>query len=145
MTDPVERFRSHYIVDDASGCWLWSGYIRPNGYVSFWPGGKKGSRNKVYAHRWSYEHHVGPIPDGLHIDHLCGTKHCVNPAHLEVVTQQENNRRRPPNQHRDKTHCIRGHEYTPENTAPMHGKWRRCRECSRMRSQAWKAKQRRKH
>jgi hypothetical protein len=49
----------------------------------------------VLAHRWAYEHFIGPIPAGLEIDHLCRVRHCVNPAHLEPVTKSENRRRQP--------------------------------------------------
>lgn len=73
---------------DLGPCWLWTGVIQKGGYGRF-------SLNRKYvgAHRWSYEHHVGPIPKGLTIDHLCFVPACVNPAHLEPVTQGENNRR----------------------------------------------------
>lgn len=84
MTIP-ERFEVK--VDKASpgGCWLWTG--ANNGrYPVFQKGGR-------YAHRWSYEHHVGPIPEGYEVDHLCRVTLCVNPAHLEAVTPQENKRR----------------------------------------------------
>ena len=67
---------------DPSGCWLWKGWT--NGKY----GGFSFGSHKVYAHRVSYQHHVGPIPDGLTIDHLCKVKLCVNPQHLEVVAQQ---------------------------------------------------------
>lgn len=76
-----------------------------------------------------YEAFVGPIPDGLQIDHLCRVRHCVNPAHLEPVTIAENVRRGAAAQ----THCKYGHEYTPENTVIHHG-GRECRTCNRIRS-----------
>lgn len=72
-----------------SGCWLWNRKVRSDGY------GVKSvdHRGEVRAHRWVYERQVGPIPDGLELDHLCGTRSCVNPAHLEPVTHTENMRR----------------------------------------------------
>lgn len=70
------------------GCWLWTGAVHKTGYGLFNPG-----EGVVRAHRWSYEHYRGPIPNGLHIDHLCRVRRCVNPDHLEAVTQAENNRR----------------------------------------------------
>lgn len=80
----------------------------------------------------AYEMYVGPIPEGMQLDHLCRVRHCVNPAHLEVVTQQENMRRVAVLT----THCPRGHEYNEENTYVYthheHG-WtmRFCRVCGR--------------
>lgn len=78
------RFHDKFLVCEQSGCWLWLGGLNPHGY------GRFKYRGHVYAHRWSYEHHVGPIPDGLTLDHKCGTPRCVNPAHLEPVTMREN-------------------------------------------------------
>lgn len=66
-------------------CWLWQGHVRPDGY------GQAG-RSEL-AHRWSYETFVGPIPEGMHLDHVCRVRACVNPAHLEPVTREENLRR----------------------------------------------------
>lgn len=71
-------------------CWIWTGSTAlPGGYGAFMLGTGKPRR----AHRVSYEWLVGPIPDGLHLDHLCVTTPCVNPAHLEPVTNAENVRR----------------------------------------------------
>ena len=68
-----------------NGCWLWTGGIQPKGYGTF------RFRGKHYlAHRAAYEMFVGPIPDGLEIDHTCCVRHCVNPDHLEPVTPSEN-------------------------------------------------------
>ena len=72
-------------VQKTDTCWLWTAYRLPSGYGQFGLNGKM-----VYAHRWSYEQVHGPIPKGMHIDHLCRVKHCVNPDHLEVVTCREN-------------------------------------------------------
>src|SRR6188472_1096483 len=62
-------------------CWVWNGAVRTTGYGQF--------SRCTFAHRLSYETHVGPIPDGLDIDHLCGVRLCVNPDHLEPVTRAE--------------------------------------------------------
>lgn len=88
VTHRADLFLSHVQVDE-NGCWLWTGATSPQGYGRFNAGLREDARN-VLAHRWSYEHHVGPIPDGLDLDHLCRVRHCVNPEHLEPVTRQEN-------------------------------------------------------
>jgi hypothetical protein len=106
----LRRFESKYVVDD-SGCWIWMASRTETGYGYFTVAGK--TRR---AHRVSYEHHVGPIPDGLTIDHLCRVRWCVNPDHMEPVTSAENTRRRPVHPNAAKTHCKRGHEYLPETT-----------------------------
>lgn len=82
----IDRFWAK--VEPAGSCWAWTGHRQPNGYGQF-------TQNQVvvYAHRWSYEHFIGPIPEGLHLDHLCRNPWCVKPHHLEPVTQAENNRR----------------------------------------------------
>ncbi len=85
-----ERFKSRY-AEDENGCWVWTGVLDRDGYGYICLGGRndRGS-NRKRASRVSYELHVGPIPDGLTIDHLCRNRACVNPAHLEPVTNHEN-------------------------------------------------------
>jgi hypothetical protein len=112
-------------VDKSGDCWLWTAATNGAGY-GILTMSRDGS--KVLAHRWSYEHHNGPIPEGLVIDHLCRVPLCVRPDHLEAVTQAENNRRGMSlsSQQARQTHCKRGHEFEPErNTAGR--RW--CKRC----------------
>lgn len=117
-----ERFFAKVDKDGPGGCWLWTGTLSPKGYASF----QHDTRNQ-FVHRTAYETWVGPIPEGLEIDHLCSVRNCVNPAHLEAVTHAENMARASAR----KTHCVHGHEYTPENTCHPLGNpgHRVCRTC----------------
>ncbi|KAB2977369.1 HNH endonuclease [Streptomyces sp. SS1-1] len=95
---------------------------------------KLGGRYQM-AHRVAYQEIVGPIPEGLQLDHLCRVRHCVNPAHLEPVTSRENTLRGENLVaiNAAKTHCKRGHLFDAANTY----RWRNsriCRECRRLRS-----------
>lgn len=114
---PEQRFW-FYVKKEADGCWLWQGGT--NGRYGVFSIKKK----QRYAHRLSYIWAKGTIPDGLTIDHLCRTPLCVNPDHLEAVTQHENNSRA----HR-RIVCKRGHEWTPENTWIEKNGARHCRKC----------------
>lgn len=82
----VDRFFDKVDADSATGCWVWTSSLDHSGYGLFWYEGKS-----TRAHRLVYEWMVGQIPEGLQINHLCNNRKCVNPAHLEIVTIQENN------------------------------------------------------
>lgn len=110
-----------------SGCWLWTGSIDRDGY-----GRARYKGVPRRAHRILYETERGPIPAGLVLDHKCRNPGCVNPDHLEPVTQAENIRRSPISINTinaAKTHCIKGHPLTPENTRPQSGGGRICATC----------------
>src|SRR5882757_480341 len=78
------------VVKQEDGCWIWQGPPSNAGYGSY-----NVHNDRTYiAHRYVYELHKGPVPDGLDLDHLCMVKMCVNPDHLEPVTRKENHRRR---------------------------------------------------
>lgn len=126
-----ELVRCRTVVTE-SGCWQFTGTLHPSGYARF------AYRSRTMAgHRLAYEAFVGPIPDGLTIDHLCRNKACLNPGHLEAVTMRENVMRStgiaPTNA--AKTHCKRGHEFTPENTYFNYHGGRGCKTCASSRYQ----------
>ena len=111
-------------VNQTPTCWLWTASTR-NGYGAYFHAGQM-----TPAHRVAYEHLIGPIPEGLEIDHLCRVRACVNPAHLEPVTHQENQLRGPYiGGKANQTHCIHGHEFTPGNTYIRPNGTRNCLTC----------------
>ena len=128
-----DRFWSKVVPEPNSGCWLWVGSIKNNGYaqVTF-------KCEVEYAHRLAYSALVGKIEDSLQIDHLCKVKCCVNPIHLEVVSQQENLRRAAAWTYQtEKLYCPRGHAYEGKNlyTNPNRP-GRACRACHATKSLA---------
>lgn len=125
-TQDDSRFWARVSGGDVATCWLWMGYRNRTGYGKFQVGGQS-----VLAHRYAFEAMRGTGAAELALDHLCRTRACVNPWHLEPVTQAENVRRGAPAR---KSHCANGHEYSPENTymRPAKGEGRRdCRTCIR--------------
>lgn len=128
----VERLDRNTTRDPQTGCWLWTGTLRADGY------GVINVRRKLhYVHRASYEARVGPIPEGLTIDHLCRTPRCINPDHLEPVTSAENTRRgtSPIVANARKTHCPKGHPLAPPHLyTRKNGRGRFCRTCAAERS-----------
>ncbi len=112
-------------VERDGDCWIWTGQTK-QGYGKY--GGK-------VAHRESYKRLIGPIPDGLELDHVCRTPACVNPNHLQPVSRQENRRRA----YVAMTHCGKGHEFSPQNTRVRNGS-RHCRACAREATARYKAR-----
>lgn len=115
-----------FIPFDRDACWEWTKGTT-KGYGRIYIGCDMfGSKIHVYAHRYSWRLHNGPIPDELEIDHTCRNRACVNPLHLELVTGDENKVREGAR----KTHCIHGHRYTEANTYIDPNGHRRCRRCA---------------
>jgi hypothetical protein len=127
----VSRFWMQVARGD--GCWLWMGPINQMGYGRATHRGRR-----QLAHRVAFELTNGPVPDGLVLDHLCRVKACVNPAHLEAVTNRENVRRGLKGVLT--THCPKGHPYDEVNTH-YHEGHRYCRACGRASTAARRKRQ----
>lgn len=122
-----DRFWAKVERQGPEDCWLWTGGQTKRGYGIFYPVRDQHEG----SHRVAYRISIGPIPEGLEIDHLCRTKLCCNPTHLEPVTHIENVRRH----FRLQTHCKNGHELSDQNTYIRKEGQRQCRECKRIRMQ----------
>jgi hypothetical protein len=133
-----DRYNHFTIPEPNTGCFIWLGNVTKLGYAKMgmtrMVDGKK-KLNMVSVHREAYKRFVGPIPEGMVLDHKCRMRCCVNPDHLEPVTQKENCRRGDAgNNNRfiaaTRTHCRKKlHLLTPDNIV-FHGKIRLCKACS---------------
>lgn len=138
MADLIDRFMQYVLPEPTTGCWLWTGYVSQHGYGMFRFNGEKRG-----AHKVAYELFIGPVPEGLDLDHTCHKpdscnggvtcphRSCVNPSHLEPVTPKVNSNRGHAH-NREKTHCPQGHPYAGGNlyiSPPFGANPNGCRGC----------------
>lgn len=143
MAKRIEDVRTYLLervkIDPASKCWIWQTAKDAKGYGRVVLHGER-----FYAHRSAYETFVGPIPEGLQIDHLCRRPSCVNPAHLEPVTAEENIRRGLLGDLKGKKlYCKNGHLMLPQNYSLKRtptGVARRCLPCASLHTRAYNAR-----
>lgn len=128
------RFWKYIGPMDANGCWPWVGSVNNGGYGQFQFNGKYGM-----AHKYSYLLYKGDIVAPLTVDHLCRNRRCVNPSHMEIVTNKENILRgfSPSALNSRKTQCLRGHKYSSANTYLDKLGHRFCRKCKRERDKTY--------
>jgi len=107
-------------------CWPWTGKLTEKGYARICLNGRR-----TTVHRYLYEVYVGPVPNGLVLDHLCRVRHCVNPAHLEPVSNRENVLRGigPTAVNAKRVYCLFGHLFDEANTMKARNGGRLCRTC----------------
>jgi hypothetical protein len=136
----AERFWERVVKRGPDECWGWKGFVQINGYGTY----KHKAFTTVAAHRIAYELTYGPVPRHLQMDHLCRNRGCVNPNHVEPVTQQENIRRGTGISvlNAAKTHCPKGHVYAGKNVRISPKGYRFCRECARVHSEEFRQKKR---
>lgn len=122
---PDQRFWALVDVRGDADCWPWLGTKTSGGY---------GAYQGTTAHRFAYVLTYGPVPDDVQIHHSCRNEPCVNPRHLAALTRVEHRQlsRASVKPHPRKTHCKRGHAFTPENTMLSKEGWQKCRECNRL-------------
>lgn len=127
-------------LDRSGDCWLPTSRLNSDGYAVVSVAG-----HQHRLHRFVYELLVGPIPEGMHLDHLCRVRHCANSAHLEPVTCKINLDRSPfsaNSQNQAKTYCDSGHPFDEANTYIRKDGTRACRTCVRLATRRWREKQR---
>ena len=128
MTDlsAFPQSMKRFIPEPNTGCWLWEGPINHDGY-----GRPQVNKRKVLAHKFFYEQIRGSVPTGFEVDHTCFVRSCVNPAHLEAVTQAENKRRAAMR----RTKCPRGHSYNRVRPDGV----RYCQQCNYAKTLKWRS------
>jgi HNH endonuclease len=114
----LERLKARSVLDPQTGCVRWTGAHNQKGYgrISY-----LGRLRQV--HRLIYELLVEPIPPGLTVDHVCGTKACINVRHMQLVSREENSRLAHERRRLTRTHCRRGHEVNAESVAVKSRTW----------------------
>jgi hypothetical protein len=134
--DPLVRLKRSVIIDH-KGCWLWQLYKDRGGYGRMLVNYKSRS-----VPRLSFELYCGPIPPGLQLHHKCNNRGCCNPLHMELLTPSLHLDRSPKSVtfiNKFKTHCVRGHEFTKENTYIDRRGGRNCRKCMAIHRRKYKA------
>jgi hypothetical protein len=136
----VRTFLARVSTGRGDACWEWQGPRNTLGYGIAYYVRPAGQRTTTTAHRLSYALHVGAAPAGLVLDHLCRNPGCVNPTHLEPVTDRVNCLRgNAPAAHQAKQReCIRGHLLSGENLLIRSNGSRVCRTCNAARAKAWR-------
>lgn len=130
---PIRKmFAEQVKYDGPDGCWEWQGPRTPSGYGQMNTGRRGAS---VRVHRLALHLAGRPVPANKVVDHLCSNPPCVNPKHLDIVSQATNMAR---GKHSTKRHCVHGHEFTEANTGWQKSngvvRGRYCRTCARARS-----------
>lgn len=138
MEERVSHYLTRVSVSPDRGCWIWDGKKRPtDGYACVTI-----DYRSHLLHRVVYEHLVRPLSSTETLHHKCEVTSCINPQHLEPCSHAEHRERHggfrqiaaaSAKARSERTHCAKGHEYTPENTILRPGSWRKCRICDNAR------------
>ncbi len=121
---PTDRTNFWDRVDKSATCWIWTGHTNRDGYGLF-SVLRQSTRKQLRAHRIAYALERSDIPSSLHLHHKCRCRLCVNPEHLEPIRPSDHAQKH----HKKRTHCFRGHEFTPQNTIHRANHQRQCRAC----------------